>query len=163
MKAGQEGENRVRNPVAQRVFNGLEAKILELGIELVDVEFVRERSARILRLVIDKQGGVDHEDCSRVSRLADPLIDHDLQIQDHDYLEVSSPGLERPLKTDRDFQRYLGEWVEVTLYQAIEGKKEFVGRLLPTTAETIAIEPEKMPARQFPKQQVARVRRTLVF
>jgi ribosome maturation factor RimP len=152
-----------RSPYAQRVYNAVAAKTADLELELVDVEMVREGPSRILRLIIDKPGGVSHEDCARVSRIADPLIDQELQMNNHDYLEVSSPGLERPLKTERDFLRHQGEWVELTLYQASEGQKHFIGRLAACTAEFIAIEPDRMPIRQFPRDQVAQVKRTIVF
>jgi ribosome maturation factor RimP len=149
-----------RSPNANKVFDALWASVADLGIELVDVELVREGQARILRLIIDKPGGVDHEDCARVSRMADPIIDQDLGLNLHDYLEVSSPGLERPLKTDRDFLRHQGEWVEVILYKALDGQKKFTGRLAACTPELIGLEPEaNQPARQFPGNQVAKVRR----
>lgn len=153
-----------RSPTAQRVMDATAAMIAALGLELVDVELVREGQSRILRLIIDKPGGVDHEDCSTVSRLADPIIDGQLQLRSHDYLEVSSPGLERPLKTERDFIRYRGEWVEVSLYQALEGKKKFTGRLAACDGQTISLEPEKdQPARQFTREQVAKVKRIVRF
>jgi ribosome maturation factor RimP len=101
-----------RPPAVQRVFDAVAGKIADMGMELVDVEMVREGSSHILRLVIDKTGGVSSEDCASVSRMADPLIDQELQMHGHDFLEVSSPGLDRPLKTERDFQRNQGECIK---------------------------------------------------
>jgi ribosome maturation factor RimP len=151
-----------RSPNANKVFEALAARIGDLGIELVDVELVREGQARILRLIIDKPDGVDHEDCSNVSRLADPVIDQELQLRIHDYLEVSSPGLERPLKTERDFLRYRGEWVEVTLYKAQDGQKKYSGRLGACTSDLIRLEPDKEPpGRQFARDQIAKVKRII--
>lgn len=152
-----------RSPVAQKVFDAAASRIEEMGLELVDVEIVREGQSRILRLYIDKQGGVDLDDCSRVSQMIDPIIDNELNLHNHDYLEVSSPGLERPLKTERDFARYQGEWVEVTLYKAMDGKKKFQGTLEPCTTETINIGLEDQTVKQFPREQVAKVKRMIRF
>jgi ribosome maturation factor RimP len=153
-----------RSPTAQKVMDATLAMIEALGLELLDVELVREGQSRILRLIIDKPGGVNHEDCSTVSRLADPLIDGQLQLHSHDYLEVSSPGLERPLKTERDFIRYRGEWVEVSLYQALDGKKKFTGRLGACDGQTICLEAEgNKPAIDFARELVAKVKRIVRF
>jgi ribosome maturation factor RimP len=152
-----------RPPAVQRVFDAVAGKIADMGMELVDVEMVREGSSHILRLVIDKTGGVSSEDCASVSRMADPLIDQELQMHGHDFLEVSSPGLDRPLKTERDFQRNQGEWVELSLYKAVDGQKKFIGRMAACTAESICIEPENEPVRVFLREQVAKVRRTIIF
>lgn len=152
-----------RSPAAQKVFAAAAPRVAELGLELVDVEMVREGQARILRLYIDKPGGVDVEDCSLVSQMIDPVIDNDLNLHGHDYLEVSSPGLERPLKTDRDFARYQGEWVELTLYKAVDGQKKFQGTLAPCTAEAIALTLEEQSIRLFAREQVAKVKRMIRF
>jgi len=145
------------------VFDAASARIAALGLELVDVEMVREGQSRILRLYIDKPGGVNLEDCSRVSQMIDPIIDNELNLHGHDYFEVSSPGLERPLKTDRDFQRYQGEWVELTLYRAEDGKKKFQGTLAPCPSGLISISLEDGTIRQFPREQAAKVKRMIKF
>ncbi len=145
------------------IIDAATAPIAELGIELIDVEWIREGQAKILRLFIDKKGGVDLDDCTAVSRLVDTLIDERLQIHEHDYLEVSSPGLERPLKTERDFIRYQGEWVELTGYKAIGGQKKVQGKLCPCTDTDICLEMEDGTMRQYPRNEVARVRRTIRF
>ncbi len=152
-----------RSPIAQKVFDAASSRVEALGLELVDVEMVREGQARILRIYIDKPGGVDLEDCSSVSQMIDPVIDNELNLHGHDYLEVSSPGLERPLKTDRDFVRYQGEWVELTLYKALDGQKKFQGTLAPCTAEWIGLVLEDQSKRQFPREQVAKVKRMIRF
>lgn len=152
-----------RSPVAEKVFAAACERIEALGLELVDVEMVREGQSRILRLYIDKPGGVNLEDCSRVSQMMDPIIDNELKLHGHDYFEVSSPGLERPLKTDRDFARYQGEWVELALYKAQDGQKKFQGTLAPCTDELIGICLEDQTIRQFPREQVAKVKRMIRF
>lgn len=148
-----------RSPVAQKVFDAAFTRVEALGIELVDVELVRENQSRILRLYIDKPGGVGLDDCEQVSHLIDPIIDNELDLHVHDYLEVSSPGLERPLKTDRDFVRYQGEWVELTLYRAVDGQKKFQGYLAPFKPDQIGLTAEDGSSRQFPRDQVAKTRR----
>jgi len=149
--------------LAQRVMDAAAAPIAEIGLELVDVELVREGQSVFLRLYIDKPGGVDLDDCTAVNHLVDPLIDQQLDIHAHDYLEVSSPGLERPLKTDRDFVRYQGEWVELTCYKALDGHKNFQGKLAPCSAEMICLEMEDGALSRFPRDRVARVRRMVRF
>ena len=97
--------------------------------ELVDVEYVREVGVWYLRCYIDKEGGIAVDDCEVVSREADPILDTDDCIEESYILEVSSPGLGRPLKKDKDFARSIGEEVEVRLFRAVEGCKEYTGLL----------------------------------
>lgn len=152
-----------RSQQAQRVYDALEAPVLELGLELIDVAFVKEGPSRILRIYIDKTGGVGIDDCSDVSKMADPIIDNELNITSHDFLEVSSPGLERPLKTQRDFERYQGEHVEIKLFRAIDGKKLFTGKLAPCNEETIGIFDESDVLFRINRSDVARVKRIVHF
>ncbi|NLW12683.1 MAG: ribosome maturation factor RimP [Clostridiaceae bacterium] len=152
-----------RSQQAQRVFEALESRIAEMGIELIDVAFVKEGSSRFLRIFIDKEGGVGLDDCTDVSHLADPIIDDELKIKDHDYLEVSSPGLERPLKTARDFERYQGEWIEVKLYKALEERKIFEGILMPSSAETVVIKTDNGEVLSFKTADAARIKRMIRF
>lgn len=100
----------------------LEPVLEKDGIELVDVEYVRERNW-ILRIYIDKEGGVDLNDCQTVSEKAGALLDEKDLIPDNYMLEVSSPGLDRVLKKDKDFIRYTGEDVDVKLFAPLEGTK----------------------------------------
>jgi len=148
-----------RSPVVQKVYDAAATRVEALGLELVDVELVRENQSRILRIYIDKPGGVGLDDCEQVSHLIDPIIDNELGLHVHDYLEVSSPGLERPLKTDRDFIRYQGEWVELTLYKALDGQKKYQGYLKPYTPDEIGLTFEDGGSRHFPREQVAKTRR----
>ncbi len=151
----------VRTPAAQKVFDAAAPRIEAMGLELVDVEMVTENKAKYLRLYIDKLGGVGLEDCSQVSQMIDPIIDNELDLHTHDYLEVSSPGLERPLKTERDFLRYAGEWVEVTLYKAQDGCKKYQGILAPFKPEQIEMFLADGSSRQFPRDRVAKTRRMI--
>lgn len=152
-----------RSQQAQRVFEALESRIAEMGIELIDVAFVKEGSSRFLRIFIDKKGGVSLDDCTDVSHIADPIIDDELKISSHDYLEVSSPGLERPLKNIKDFERYEGEWVEIKLYQAQEGRKIFEGELMPSTSDTVVIKTDNGEVLSFKTADAARIKRMIKF
>ena len=97
----------------------------ELGYELVDVALDKEDSGKYLRIYIDKPEGVDLNDCERYHRAIQPQ----LESYDYDFLEISSPGIDRPLKKDRDFERALGMEVELRLFKAVDSQKEFTGEL----------------------------------
>ena len=152
-----------RSQQAQKVFDALEKKVEQMGLELVDVVFVKEGSSRFLRLFIDKKGGVSIDDCSDVSRMADPVIDEELKISSHDYLEVSSPGLERPLKTLKDYERYQGELVELKLYKSVDGEKTYQGYLEPCTEDHISISMEDGVIKTFNRSDISRVKRIILF
>lgn len=104
--------------------------VLERGLELVGVELVKEGANRYLRVYIDKEGGVSFDDCEAVSRALDAQLDVVLPNPPYDYFEVSSPGLERPLKRDEDFARYAGLKVAVSTFAPVDGQKLFVGELV---------------------------------
>jgi ribosome maturation factor RimP len=100
------------------------------GCELWDVEYVKEAGLWYLRVYIDRDGGVTLEHCEAISRELDPILDREDPIPDSYTFEVSSAGAERPLRRPSDFQKFLGHLVEVRLYKARDGRKEFVGQLL---------------------------------
>ncbi len=100
-----------------------------LGYELFDVEYVKEGPDFFLRLFITKADGIAIEDCEAMSRAIDPLLDEADLIKDHYYLEVSSVGLDRPLKKEKDFLYFMGEAIEVKLFRAVEGSDYWVGQL----------------------------------
>ena len=112
----------------------------EHQFELVDVEFVKEAGTWFLRAYIDKPGGITIDDCEVISRILSDWLDQADFIEDSYILEVSSPGLGRPLKKERDFERSLGEEVEIRLYKALNKQKEFTGILKAYDKETVTIE-----------------------
>lgn len=114
--------------------------IEEHGFELVDVEYVKEAGEYYLRAYIDKEGGITIDDCELVSRALSDLLDKDDFIPDAYILEVSSPGLGRQLKKDKDFVREQGKSVDIKLYKALEGQKEFTGTLVAYDTATVTIE-----------------------
>ncbi len=141
----------------------LAAPIVEaLNYELVDVEFVKEGANWYLRIYIDKPGGISIDDCQAVSEQMSDVLDKKDPIEQSYYLEVSSPGLERPLKTERDFIKYKGELVEVKVFQPIEGKKVFEGELVGLIDDKIVIKDGDNNI-EFEKNKVAIVKRAIKF
>ena len=122
-----------KNPkgVAQTVTELAEPIAKELGYILWDVEFVREGSRRILRITIDSEEGITVDDCEKMHRAMDPVLDEADPIEEAYYLEVSSPGIERDLRTDEHIFYCVGADVEVRLYAPRDGSKVFCGELLP--------------------------------
>ena len=111
----------------------------DLGYDLVDIEFLKENSQYFLRVYIDKIGGVGLDDCQKMSQLLSDILDKEDPISVSYYLEVSSPGLDRPLKTDKDLKRNLNKEVEVKLYENIGGKKKIEGVLESFNEEYISL------------------------
>ena len=135
----------------------------EYGFELVDVEYVKEGSNWYLRAYIDKPGGIGVNDCEAVSRRLSDILDEKDYIEDSYILEVSSPGLGRPLKKEKDFARSLGEEVEVRTYRAIDRQKEFIGILKDYDKDTVTIEYEDGETMTFDKADIALIRLALDF
>lgn len=116
--------------IAARVTEIIRPVIDELGYDIWDVEYVKEGAAWHLRITIDSSDGIDIDDCEKVHRAIDPVLDEFDPIEEAYYLDVSSPGLEREIRTAEHYSACLGEMVEVKLYTASsEGLKSFVGKL----------------------------------
>lgn len=135
----------------------------EYGFELVDVEYVKEGSTWYLRAYIDKPGGICIDDCEAVSRRLSDILDEKDYIDDAYILEVSSPGLGRPLRKEKDFRRSLGEEVEVRTYRMIEKQKEFTGILKEYDEKTVTIEEDGGNVRTFEKSDIALIRLAFDF
>ncbi len=148
--------------IPERVKQIAEPKAEELGLELIDCEYKKEGGRRILRLYIDKKGGVGLDDCEAVSRSVEPVLDSEDFIDEAYTFEVSSPGLDRPLKTDRDFIRYEGEDVEVGLYAAIDGKKKFTGKLIGRKDGVVSIDCGGQTL-EFQQKDISKVKRTIIW
>lgn len=118
--------------------------IEEMGYELVEVSYEKENGGMSLIFVIDKDGGVNVDDCEVVNKKIDPLLDEINPTDDKPYtLVVSSPGLDRPLKTDRDLTRNLGKDVDITLFSKLNGQKLFTGALESFDEKVVTIKTEK--------------------
>ena len=118
-----------REQYEQRTEELLMPILEELNFELVDVEYVKEGSSYYLRAYIDKEGGITVDDCETVSRRMSGLLDEQDYIEESYIFEVSSPGLGRPLKKEKDYARSMGKLLEIRYYRAINKEKEFYGIL----------------------------------
>lgn len=147
----------------QQTENLLEPIVTGFGFELVDVEYVKEAGTWYLRAYIDKPGGITVDDCEAVSRKFSDILDEKDYIEDTYIFEVSSPGLGRPLKKDKDFQRSLGEEVEVRTYRAIEKQKEFTGVLQAFDKDSVTIIYEDDTTQTFLRSEIALIRLALDF
>ncbi len=136
--------------------------VQEQGCSLWDVEYVREAGQWFLRVYIDKEGGVSIQDCEAVSRPLSDALDEADPIEGSYVLEVSSAGADRPLKRPEHFRQFLGAQVEVRLYRALEGRKEYVGTLAGYEAGDVTLQTEA-GAQTFLKQDVAQVRLYVTF
>lgn len=134
-----------------------------MGFVLVDVEYVKEGASWYLRAFIDKEGGITVDDCEAVSRSFSDVLDAEDYIEDSYIFEVSSPGLGRPLKKEKDFIRHTGDELEVRTYKAVDGVKEFYGILTDHTPDDFTIVTEDEVAITFKKSEVALVRLALHF
>ncbi|CCZ04027.1 MAG: ribosome maturation factor RimP [Clostridiales bacterium] len=132
------------------------------NFELVDIEYVKEGSNWYLRVYIDKPGGINVDDCELISRALSDKLDEEDFIDDAYILEVSSPGLGRPLKKDKDFERSLGEDVEIKLYRMKDGTKDYRGFLKSYNKEEIVIEDNDEEI-TFKRSEIALVRLALDF
>ena len=133
------------------------------GFELVDVEYVKEAGNWYLRAYIDKPGGMTVDDCEVVNRELGDLLDRDDFIDESYILEVSSPGLGRPLKKERDFIRSKGEEVEIRTYRMVDRQKEFRGVLKAWDKDTVTIETEDGQEQIFDRDNIALIRLAFDF
>jgi len=118
----------------------LDSLLLGYGFELVDIEYRREGRGWVLRIYIDKDGGVSVEDCARISRELGALLDLNDIIPGTYNLEISSPGLTRALKKVRDFERFKGKLVKIKTMKDIQGRRVFIGRLIDFVGNVASVE-----------------------
>lgn len=131
--------------------------------ELVDVEYVKEGSEWYLRAYIDKEGGITVNDCEVVSREMNEILDREDYIEGGYIFEVSSPGLGRPLKKEKDYVRSMGKELEIRTYRAINREKEFYGLLKAYSDTTVTIEQEDGTEMVFEKSDIALIRLAFDF
>lgn len=143
--------------ITDNVWNFAEPVVKELGCILWDVEYIKEAGNWYLRLYIDKEDGVSIDDCERVSRAIDPILDERDPIPDSYIFEVSSAGAERSLKRASDFEMFMGSLVEVKLYKLKDGIKEYVGNLVAYDDGAVEIEVSGKNIK-FEKKEIANVR-----
>ena len=141
----------------------LEPILRENNFELYDVEFVKEAGTFYLRAFIDKEGGININDCELVSRRLSDLLDENDFIPDAYILEVSSPGLGRALKKDKHFEKSIGDEVEIKLFKAIDKQKDFTGYLESFNDQVIVISDEAENEMEFERSNIASVRLVVHF
>ena len=133
------------------------------NLQLVEVEYQKEGGNWFLRIFIDKEdGGIDIEDCGKVSELLSKELDRVDPIPDAYFLEVSSPGAERPLKNEKDIAKAVGKAVFIKTYEAIDNNKTFEGKLVNFSGNMITIE-EGKTLKEIPYDKVAKIRLAVVF
>ncbi len=147
----------------QRTEELLKPIIEEYRFELVDVEYVKEGSEWYLRAYIDKEGGITVDDCELVSRRMSDLLDEEDYVEGSYIFEVSSPGLGRPLKKEKDYIRSMGKEVEIRTYRAINKEKEFYGILKSYDDNNVTIEMEDKTEMTFAKSEIALIRLAFNF
>ena len=152
-----------REQYEQKTEELLEPIVTGSGFELVDAEYVKEGGTWYLRAYIDKPGGITVDDCEKVSREFSDILDQKDYIEDSYIFEVSSPGLGRPLKKEKDFKRSLGEEVEIRTYRMIGRQKEFTGILKDFDKDTVTIEYEDGASQTFEKSEIALIRLAFDF
>jgi ribosome maturation factor RimP len=126
----------------KKLMETIEPIVAALNYELYHLEYVKEAGEYYLRIYIDSDNGISFEDCEKISRRISEALDVDDPIEEAYYLEVSSPGIERGLYTDKHFEKFIGSDVNVKLNKLLEGKKALTGKLVRFDAESITVEAE---------------------
>jgi len=142
-------------PIAVRVENLIRFVLEEKGVELLEVEFIKEQDVQTLRVFIDRDEGVNLDTCTMVTRAIQDIIDQD-NIE-YDQMEVSSPGPNRILKTTKDFEKFQGSRVKAKTLKAMDGQKNFIGVLVDADERSVSIEIEGF-TKQIPREVISVVR-----
>jgi ribosome maturation factor RimP len=152
----------VGKPIQSIVEDILSPYLQANGFELVDIEYVKEGKNRFLRVFVDKEGGIDIEECSRISEYLSQKLDEIDPIPEAYFLEVSSPGAERPLKKAKDFYRAIHKNVHVTTYEPVNGRKEFEGEMVAYDEKQLVIE-DNGERLAIPVDKVAHARLAIIL
>ena len=147
----------MKKNVAATVTELVSETVAANGCELWDVEYVKEGADWHLRVTIDREGGVGIDDCERVHRAIDPILDEADPIEGFYYLEVSSPGIERELKTDRHLSASVGSLCEARLFAPLNGTKSVTGRLAAYDPDSVTLTPDGGEAITLPRKAVSRL------
>lgn len=152
-----------KNDIEQLTFKITEPIVEELDMELVDIEYIKEGPNMYLRVYIDKKGGVNLDDCQKVSEKVSEELDRKDPISENYFLEISSPGIDRPLKNDKDLERNIGKDVEINLYKAIDGKKMLTGKLLKYDEDNIYIESSSLEEESIERSVISKINLAVNF
>jgi len=148
--------------IIDRVKGAMAGYLEDKGIELVDITYRREGNGMVLRVLADTPQGITMAECEALNNYLSETLDRENVIEEHYTLEVSSPGLDRPMKTSRDFERSLGRKIEVTTYAAIDGRKMHEGALIGIDKETIVLESGGISV-VIPRNMIARSQLKIEF
>ena len=152
-----------RESYEQRTEELLIPILTKYEFELVDVEYVKEGGSFYLRAYIDKPGGITVDDCETVSREFSDKLDEADFIEEAYIMEVSSPGLGRPLKKEKDYERSMGKELEIRTYRAVGGQKEFYGILTAYDSNSVTVKEENGEEKTFRKNEIALIRLAFDF
>lgn len=141
----------------------IEPILQEENTELVEIIYRREAGRQVLRLLVDRQGGIVLSDCVELNERISHVLDETNVITERYVLEVDSPGVDRPFKTKRDYERAKGRMVRVTLSEAILDKKEYIGRLQEILEDYIKVDAKKKGIIDIPFEKVIRARQEIEF
>lgn len=152
-----------KNGIAQKASELCTPTIEELGYEVVEVRYGKEGAEYVLCFFVDRRGGIGLDDCEKISLAIDPLLDEHLQMSQPYLLTVSSPGLDRPLKTERDFLRHLGDELEVSLYKQYKGEQKPCGILRAYENGTLVLELEDGELLELQPSEYSKVSQAIRF
>ena len=148
--------------IIDRVREIAEVYLRDHDIELIDIVFRREGSSFVLRIAADTADGITVSECTGLNKFLSEVLDREDVIQDRYTLEVSSPGLDRPIKTDRDFERSMGKELELTTFEAIDGRKTHEGILAGIDKDNVVIERQGIST-VMPRSKIALARLKIDF
>ena len=148
--------------IVDRVKEITEVYLKDHGIELIDIVFRREGPVLVLRIVADTPEGITVSECTGLNKFLSEVLDREDVIQDRYTLEVSSPGLDRPIKTDRDFERSMGKELEFTTFEVIDGRKTHEGLLIGMDSDNVVIERQGIST-IIPRREIALARLKIDF
>lgn len=151
------------NKVTETVTSMAKPIVEGLGFELVDVEYVREGSQWYLRILIDKPGGITLDDCEAVHKPLSDKLDEVDPIPQAYMLEVSSPGVERPFKTARDFEKAIGEQVQIRFYKPVDGSKTVEGILEAYDGQNVTVTVDKGIRKTYALETISKINRMILF
>ncbi|AQL56301.1 ribosome maturation factor RimP [Abyssicoccus albus] len=153
--------------IVEQVETMIEPHIKSLGFELVDLEYVKEGKDWFLRVFVDKpEKGIDLNDCTMIAESLSELLDQEDPIQEAYYLDVSSPGAERPLKKEKDFEDSVDDIIYVKLYEPIGGEKEYTGILTELSADFLTIQYKdktRTKSIEIPRNKIAKARKAVIL
>lgn len=152
-----------KKDVLKSVRNTCESLAKDLNYELVDIEYIKESGSYYLRIYVDKPGGINLDDCQSMSMAVSEKLDENDPFEEAYYLEVSSPGLDRPLKNNKDLKRNLGKEIEINLYKPLNNRKSYEGKLEDYNDSEITILDESNNMIKIPKELISIIKLAIKF